>query len=56
MHRKFPGQVQLDELEVWRVNRIRIALTLHKFPHEVDEMPLDDFDDLMEILWADEQK
>lgn len=54
MSRKFPTQVSLDEDEVWRVNRIRIARYYHVLPSAVDGMSLADIDDTIHLMWADE--
>jgi hypothetical protein len=40
--------------EVRRVNRVRIAERLHKFPAEVDMQPLSDIVDIMEVWRADD--
>ena len=56
MHRKFPKQIIFDEDEVWRINRIRIAKWLGVKPDEIDRMPASDVEDIMEIMWADDQK
>lgn len=56
MNRKFPKTVVLDADEVHRANRVRLARYYGKFPHEVDAMPESDFDDTMQVLWADAQK
>lgn len=55
MRRKFPSQVTLDPDEVERINRVRVAHYLSKFPAEVDEMPIWDLNDILQIMWADEQ-
>jgi hypothetical protein len=54
--RLFPTQVTLDPDEVERVNRVRLALLLHKTPAEIDALPEADYNDLMQVIWADSQK
>jgi hypothetical protein len=56
MHRKFPKQVSFDPDEVYRINRIRMAKWLGVTPGQVDSMPAADIDDVLNIMWADEQK
>ena len=56
MYRLFPKQVQFDADEVYRLNRVRIAKWLHITPGEVDAMPASDVEDVMQIMWADEQE
>lgn len=55
MARLFPKQVTLDADEVQRINRIRIAKWLHITPGAVDAMPASDVDDVIQVMWADEQ-
>ena len=56
MARKFPNGVRLDPDEVFRAQRVRVAMKLHNMPAEIDAMPLGDYQDLLEVMWADEQK
>jgi len=56
MRRLFPKQVTLDPDEALRINRIRIAQWLHVTPGEVDAMPASDVEDVLQVMWADEQK
>lgn len=53
MATKFPEQVSLDPDEIYRVNRIRIAQHFHKFPHEIDDLPASEVDDILELMWVD---
>lgn len=48
-----PTKVQLEAHEVEAVNRVRIAQYLGKFPHEVDEMPYQDYLDILAVMRAD---
>jgi len=48
--------VTLDPDEALRINRIRIAQWLHVTPGEVDAMPASDVEDVLQVMWADEQK
>lgn len=50
-----PGQVMLYQDEAYRINRARLAIKLHKLPGELDEMPLTDMADLVEVMKADEK-
>jgi len=56
MYRSFPKQVTLDADEVERITRIRLAQWLHVTPGQVDQMPAGDVEDVLQIMWADEQK
>jgi hypothetical protein len=56
MRRKFPSQVLFDADEVQRINRVRVAKWLGVTPGTVDTMPAADVEDVMQIMWADEQK
>ena len=56
MKRLFPKQVFLDPEEVARIIRVRIAKWLHITPGAVDAMPAGDVEDVMQIMWADEQE
>lgn len=56
MGRKFPKQVRFDADEVYRINRVRIAKWLGVTPGMIDQMPAADVEDVMQIMWADEQK
>lgn len=56
MGRKFPKQVLFDADEVYRINRVRMAKWLGVTPGQVDSMPAGDVEDVMQIMWADEQK
>jgi hypothetical protein len=56
MKRMFPKQVFLETDEAERINRIRVAQWLHITPGEVDAMPAADVEDVMNIMWADEQE
>lgn len=53
MKRKHPSQVTLDPDEIHRANRVQVARQLGKFPHEVDTMPAHDFDDVLQVTWAE---
>lgn len=46
-------QAALDSEEVWRVNRVRLAMLLHRLPHEIDTMPFQDVVDVMEVERAE---
>jgi hypothetical protein len=50
-----PEQVTLDADEAYRINRARLAIKLHKLPHELDAMPLLDMADLVEVMKADDK-
>lgn len=50
-----PDQVTLFADEAYRINRARLAIKLHKLPGELDEMPLIDMADLVEVMKADEK-
>lgn len=56
MSRLFPKQVMFDLEEIYRINRVRIAKWLHITPGMVDAMPAGDVEDVMQIMWADEQE
>lgn len=56
MKRLFPKQTFLDPDEAERINRIKVAQWLHVTPGMVDAMPASDVEDVMQIMWADEQK
>ena len=47
--------VSLTDDEIDRINRANLALLLHKFPHEIDDMPLQDCDDVLEIARANDE-
>jgi hypothetical protein len=49
-----PNQTQLSTDEAYRINRARLAVKLHKLPGELDEMPLKDFADLVEVMRMDD--
>jgi len=46
----------LDEDEVWRVNRVRIARYYGITPAEVDAMAYPDLLDTMQVMWAEDQE
>lgn len=46
-------QAALDPEEVWRVNRVRLAMLLRRLPHEIDAMPFQDVVDVMEVERAE---
>lgn len=48
--------MQLEEDEVWRVNRVRIAKYYGITPAQVDAMPYGDLLDTMQVMWAEEQE
>jgi len=48
-----PQAVTLDAVEVWRVQRVRIAERLHITPEQVDAMDYADVCDLLEVWLAD---
>ena len=56
MYRSFPKQVILDLDEVARINRVQIAKWLHVTPGMIDQMPAEDVDDVLQIMWAEEQR
>lgn len=41
------GQLTVDEVR--RVDRVRLAVLLHKLPHEIDAAPFQDIVDLIEV-------
>lgn len=45
----------ISEDEAWRVDRVRLALKLHKTPAEIDAMPLLDVADVVEVLRGEEK-
>lgn len=51
----FPDQVTLDADEVLRVQRVQLAVLLHKTPAEIDAMSVPDVADVMQI-WAAHEK
>lgn len=48
-----PNKVKLDEDEVARVNRVRIARYLSLQPAQVDAMPVEDVLDVLAVMRAD---
>lgn len=50
-----PGSVRFDPDETWRINRVRIAERLHKFPHEIDALPKREVQDLIDVWAADDR-
>lgn len=56
MKRKHPSQVTLDPDEVRRIQRVRVAAYLGVMPHQTDDMPAGDFNDVLQVMWADSQK
>lgn len=56
MSRKFPKSVRLDSDEVERAQRVRMAKWLHVTPAGIDAMTAADYQDVLEVMWADEQK
>jgi hypothetical protein len=52
---RYPDSITPDPDEVYRINRIRVAQYLHCMPADVDAMPESDYQDLMEVMWAEEQ-
>jgi hypothetical protein len=56
MNRKFPSQVRLTYEEVSRVNRVRVAQYLGISPAEVDAMPEEDYQDVVNVMWSEIQK
>jgi hypothetical protein len=48
-----PAAVTLDPVEVWRVQRVRIAERLNITPGQVDDMDYADVCDLLEVWRAD---
>jgi hypothetical protein len=49
-----PEQARLTDDEVWRIRRVRLALRLNKLPHELDDAPLTDVMDMLEVLRTDD--
>jgi hypothetical protein len=47
--------VNLDDGEVWRIQRARAALLLGLRPSEVDDMPPQDIDDVIAIAHAEKE-
>ena len=41
------------EHEGHRINRVRIAKYIGKFPHEVDELSTADYTDILGVMWGD---
>ena len=52
----FPNSAELEPDEIYRINRARLAINLHKLPSEIDTMTIDDFDDLLSVMVADNAK
>lgn len=55
MKNLYPSQVTLDQDEVSRINRVRVARYLSITPAQVDALPACDLDDVMAVMWADEE-
>lgn len=53
MKRSLPQSVELDADEARRINRARVAVTLHLTPRDVDRLPLTDVWDVLGILQVD---
>ena len=53
MYTASPQAVTLDPVEVWRIQRVRIAERLHITPGQVDGMAYADVCDLLEVWRAD---
>lgn len=51
-----PAAVRLDDDEIERINRARLALRLHCLPGEVDAMPAQDVWDLQAVLIDDDER
>lgn len=56
MARNFPSQVRLTYEETSRVNRIRVAQYLGITLAQVDEMPEEDYQDVVNVMWSEMQK
>lgn len=48
-----PDLVELEEHEIRAVSRVRIALALHMPPAAVDDMPYDDYTQIVAVLVSD---
>lgn len=44
-----PDDVILEDDEAHRINRARLAFLLNKLPHEIDDAPLRDIQDLIAV-------
>jgi len=53
MNALFPRQVQLEQFEMHRINRARLAIRLHKLPEEIDAAPAQDVHDLIAVINAE---
>ena len=49
-----PKSTVLDPGEARRITRARLARRLHKLPHEIDNAPMTDIHDLMEVWRMDD--
>lgn len=54
MNAMFPKQVLLEKHEMYRINRARLALRLHKMPKEIDAAPTGDILDLIAVMNMDQ--
>jgi len=48
--------VVFEEDEAWRINRARLAIHLHKFPHEIDAAGLEEMMDVAAVIEADNRQ
>lgn len=55
MYAKSPGAVTFDEDETWRINRVQVAIILGIPLKVVDEMPITDVDDVLQVNRANEE-
>jgi hypothetical protein len=45
-----PGFVSFDEDEIYKINRLQLALELKKLPSEIDQISLEDFEQLLQLF------
>jgi hypothetical protein len=50
-----PKLTELEPDEVIRINRARLAILLHKTPHEIDATPVQDLEDLIAVKHMDDE-
>ena len=55
LHAKAPSAVSFDEYEIYRIQRAQLALLLHKFPSEIDDLSVQDFYDVLDVHAANEE-
>lgn len=51
---RYPGQTEMTALDVYRINRIKIAKYFGITPGAVDDMSEQDYLDTLEVMWAED--